>query len=82
MFGMGQFELVIVWIGFLAPVLVAIDSSLKKIPFLRETYHPSDPVKWFFFTFFLWCVVVPFYLYHRHRTLVRRASGDEDHDQT
>jgi hypothetical protein len=78
MFNVGPLELVIVWVGFLMPVLIAIDSFLKKIPFLRDTYDPSDPVKWFFFTLFLWCVVAPFYLYHRFRILRHRRKEDSE----
>lgn len=73
-----HFEMLLVWIGFLSPVVVAIDASIQKIPFLRDTYEPSDPVKWFFFTFFLWCLVAPYYLFHRWQVRKARRASKED----
>lgn len=64
-------EVAVVWTGLLVTLLIGVDSAVRKIPW-RDRYVPTDSVKWYFLSYFVWIVALPMYLLRRRKTLKNR----------
>lgn len=72
--GVSWVEVLVVWSGIVVTIVVALDSVLKKIPW-RNRFAPTDPVKWYFFSYFVWFIALPVYLLHRRHILRSRHEA-------